>query len=106
MISRAPARVCLLGEHQDYLGLPVIVAAINIYIEISAERNYSEYFRIDMPDIGKSRKIHLDERFETLERREYFGSSLKVLRGHGCKPDFDLDLKVRSAIPIISGAES
>ena len=106
MISRAPARVCLLGDHQDYLGLPVIVAAINIYIEISAERNYSGYFRIGMPDIGKSRQIPLDERFYSLERRDYFGSSLKVLRGHGCKPDFGLDLKVSGAIPISSGASS
>ena len=106
MISRAPARVCLLGDHQDYLGLPVIVAAINIYIEISAERNDSKLFRIDMPDIGKSRMISLDERFDTLEPRDYFGSSLKVLRRYGCKPDFGLDLKVSGAIPISSGASS
>ena len=106
MISRAPARVCLLGDHQDYLGLPVIVAAINIYIEISAERNCSKLFRIDIPDIGKLRMISLDERFESLEPRDYFGSSLKVLRGYGCKPDFGLDLKVRGAIPISSGASS
>ena len=106
MISRAPARVCLLGDHQDYLGLPAIVAAIDIYIEISAERNYSGYFRIDMPDIGKSRKIPLDERFDTLEGRDYFGSSLKVLRRYECRPDFGLDLKVSSAIPISSGASS
>ena len=106
MISRAPARVCLLGDHQDYLGLPAIVAAINIYIEISAERNYSGYFRIDMPDIGKSRKISVDERFDTLEQRDYFGSSLKVLRRYGCKPAFGLDLKISGAIPISSGASS
>ena len=27
-VSFAPGRVCLFGEHQDYLGLPVIAAAI------------------------------------------------------------------------------
>ena len=106
MRSRAPARVCLLGDHQDYLGLPAIVAAINIYIEISAERNYSDYFRIDMPDIGKARKIPLNESYYSLEQRDYFGSSLKVLREYGCKPDFGLDLKVSGAIPISSGASS
>ncbi|MEC7694207.1 MAG: galactokinase family protein, partial [Bacteroidota bacterium] len=25
-VSFAPGRVCLFGEHQDYLGLPVIAA--------------------------------------------------------------------------------
>jgi len=30
----APGRICLFGEHQDYLGLPVITVAINLRIAI------------------------------------------------------------------------
>ena len=34
-----PSRICLFGEHQDYLGLEVIAAAINLrfYAKISEE---------------------------------------------------------------------
>ncbi|MCH1575403.1 MAG: galactokinase family protein, partial [Flavobacteriales bacterium] len=28
-VSSAPGRLCLFGEHQDYLGLPVIAMAMN-----------------------------------------------------------------------------
>jgi galactokinase len=32
--SMAPCRVCLFGEHQDYLGFPVIAASIPMFVEI------------------------------------------------------------------------
>ncbi|MFW9908882.1 MAG: galactokinase family protein, partial [Candidatus Thorarchaeota archaeon] len=34
---RAPGRICLFGEHSDYLGLDVIAASIDMEIEITAE---------------------------------------------------------------------
>ena len=30
----APGRICLFGEHQDFLGLPVIACAIDLAMEI------------------------------------------------------------------------
>ncbi len=30
----APGRICLFGEHQDFLGLPIIACAIDLAIEI------------------------------------------------------------------------
>ncbi|MFC1564948.1 galactokinase family protein, partial [candidate division KSB1 bacterium] len=38
LIVSAPGRICLFGEHQDYLGLPVIAAAIGLRISVSGER--------------------------------------------------------------------
>jgi len=29
---KAPGRICFFGDHQDYLGLPVIAATIDRYI--------------------------------------------------------------------------
>ncbi|MCB0293360.1 MAG: galactokinase family protein, partial [Calditrichaeota bacterium] len=71
VIVRAPGRMCLFGEHQDYLGLPVIAAAIDRYIEMRARRNGGDRFRIEMPDIDAFREIHTEDRFPVLEKRDY-----------------------------------
>ena len=42
VISKAPGRVCLFGDHQDYLGLPIIACAIDRFIEIQGSENDSE----------------------------------------------------------------
>ena len=46
IVSRAPARVCLFGDHQDYLSLPIIATTIDRTIEVNAIRNNSRYFKI------------------------------------------------------------
>ena len=33
----APGRVCLYGEHQDYLGMPSVVMAVNLRCSIQIE---------------------------------------------------------------------
>jgi len=38
MKIRAPGRICLFGEHQDYLGYSVIAAAINKYIIVKSQK--------------------------------------------------------------------
>ena len=34
----APGRICLFGDHQDYLGLPVIACAIDRQVILTAEK--------------------------------------------------------------------
>ena len=36
-----PGRICLFGEHQDYLGLPVLAMAISLRINIAIAINFS-----------------------------------------------------------------
>lgn len=48
----APGRICLFGEHQDYLGLPVIAMAVNLRFEIQFEFTDSKTIRISKPDLG------------------------------------------------------
>ena len=43
MISKVPARICLFGDHQDYLGLPVIACAIDKYIIVEGKPNHSNF---------------------------------------------------------------
>lgn len=51
--SVAPARICLYGDHQDYLNLPVIAIAIDRYIEVYAKSNLAEGLYINKLDIRK-----------------------------------------------------
>ncbi|MHA1954480.1 MAG: galactokinase family protein, partial [Candidatus Heimdallarchaeaceae archaeon] len=50
--SSAPARVCLYGEHQDYLGLKVIPAAINLRLNISSTKKGDNKITIQSMDVG------------------------------------------------------
>ena len=51
IVSKAPGRVCLFGDHQDYLGLPIIATTINNEIKIEATQNSSKQFRINKKGI-------------------------------------------------------
>ena len=51
--SVAPARICLYGDHQDYLNLPIIAIAIDRYIKVEAIPNLAESFYINKIDIKK-----------------------------------------------------
>ena len=44
IIAEAPGRVCLFGDHQDYLELPVIASAIDRFITIEAVENGNDFF--------------------------------------------------------------
>ncbi|NER14976.1 galactokinase [Leptobacterium flavescens] len=102
----APGRTCLFGDHQDYLGLPVIACAIDKYISLKAEENETSRFRLDLPDINKKREIDIDQTFEVLEHRDYFASALKVLRRYGCIPDKGYDIEIKGDLPINAGVSS
>jgi galactokinase len=106
IISLAPGRTCLFGDHQDYLGLPVIACAINRNITLTAVQNESRTFVLNMVDINEIRSIDINTVFEKLEPRDYFASSLRVLRRHGCVPNVGYDITITGDIPINSGTSS
>ena len=104
--SLAPGRTCLFGDHQDYLGLPVIACAIDRNIELKATKNNSEVLKINMVDIDEVRIIDINETFPVLKSRDYFASSLRVLRRYGCIPSMGYDIHITGNIPINSGISS
>ncbi len=106
IISIAPGRTCLFGDHQDYLGLPIIACAINRHITLKATKNNSESFNIDLPDINKKRKIQIFEEVEKLEKEDFLQSSLQVLKRYNCIPDSGYDILITGTIPINSGTSS
>jgi len=106
IISIAPGRTCLFGDHQDYLGLPVIACAIDRTITLTATKNEKGVFKINMVDIGEVRVIDINEIFTKLKPRDYFASSLRVLRRYGCVPNVGYNIHITGNIPINSGTSS
>ncbi|HEY3397324.1 MAG TPA: galactokinase family protein [Armatimonadota bacterium] len=101
----APGRLCLFGEHQDFLGLSVIACAINLDIQIVATPRGDDQICLDLPDLGEQDCFSAREGREFRHNRDYLPSVVRVLRREGC--DFPgLDATVRGTIPINSGTSS
>jgi galactokinase len=107
IISVAPGRSCLFGDHQDYLGLPIIACAISRHIKLHAVENNENFFNISKPDINKTRKIEID--FITSNMTvigDHLMSVLKVVRKYNCIPDRGYDVEFTGNIPINAGTSS
>ena len=102
----APGRICLFGEHQDYFGLPIIAAAINLRITISGKRRSDRSIVVDMPDIGKEEYLPLGKELEYSKARDYLKSTVNILQREGLIPDSGWDCLIRGTIPINSGTAS
>jgi len=102
----APGRICLFGEHQDYLGLPVITAAINLRISITGIKRNDQKFILNLPDIGSQEEIDLAQPIQYQKERDYFRSSLNVLLRQNVTFPFGYTCTVRGNIPINSGTSS
>ncbi|WP_162558679.1 galactokinase family protein [Robertkochia solimangrovi] len=101
----APGRICLFGDHQDYLGLPVIACAIDRTIHLKAIPNTLSHFRINMPDIDQRFVINVDAN-DLGGSDKFFVAALRVLRRHGFIPANSYDLEVYGNIPINAGLSS
>ncbi len=102
----APGRVCLFGEHQDYLGLPVIPSAISLRVGITGEHRNDMTVKIDLPDIRSSEQFSLEGILPYEKERDYFRSAVNVIRRHGFTFSKGLDCVVRGKIPINTGTSS
>ena len=102
----APGRICLFGEHQDYFGLPVIAAAINLRINISGKKREDSDLVIDLPDIQDIEKFSLIEDIAYRKERDYLRSVVNVLRRNNVPISSGWDCKVQGNIPINSGTSS
>ncbi len=102
----APGRICLFGEHQDYLGLPVIAAAVGLRISVSGKRRNDKVFILDMPDILEQDRIDLSEPVNYIKERDYFRSGLNVLLRMGIRINHGYNCRIRGNIPINAGTSS
>ncbi|MDB9976879.1 galactokinase [Flavobacteriaceae bacterium] len=106
MISKAPARVCLFGDHQDYLGLPVIACAINKYIVVEGVPNKTNYLIFNLIDLGQIVEINLDEDFSSLKKGDHIRHVIKTLKNNNININKGYDIKISSDIFINAGISS
>nr|WP_299000780.1 GHMP kinase [uncultured Allomuricauda sp.] len=101
-----PARICFYGDHQDYLGLPVIAGAIDRYINISAVPDNSNRLEIRLKDIGEHRTIDLNDSLENVEQGDYFLSAIAVLKKYGLHLNQGYTIEIHGNIPVNAGLSS
>ncbi len=102
----APGRICLFGEHQDFLGLPVVAAAIDLRFHIEGTPRDDSLIEIEMPDIGEHDTIDLAGDLTYAKERDYLRSSINVLRRSGWSMTHGWDCTFHSTIPIKAGVSS
>ena len=106
MKSKAPARICLFGDHQDYLGLPVIACAINKYMIVEGVPNNANYLLFTLIDLNKIIKINLNEDFSALKKGDHIRHVLRTLINNNINIDTGYDIKISSDIFINAGISS
>lgn len=106
IIAIAPGRTCLFGDHQDYLGLPVIACAFDRHIRLEACKNSTDKLVINMPDIGKQRILEFDVQDKEVSKGDHLLATLKILKKYGCVPNSGYDLTISGNVAINAGTSS
>ena len=101
---KAPARICLFGDHQDYLNLPVIAASIDRYIHIEAQPNQQGVLNFNLSDLKITRQVDLIP--TQVEKGDYLCSTLSVLHANQITLSSGYDVKIHSEIPVNAGVSS
>ncbi len=106
--THAPGRICIFGEHQDYLGHPVIAGAINLFFHIRGQARQDMKFIIHKKDFDTVESFTFPDQGEIPfdGARDYFKSVLNLLRRQGITIGHGAEVDVWSSIPIEAGASS
>ena len=117
--SSAPGRICLWGDHQDYLGLPVIACAIDRCLNLSAYQSDEPSLSITHSDLKGTDREHVviyidperDHTDGTCTKNgdggiDFLRLALIVLQRYGCVPDVGYRIVITGDIPINAGLSS
>ena len=103
---KVPARICFFGDHQDYLGLPVIAGSIDRFIELKAYRIPQQEFQLVLRDITTSRTIPLDISGVDIVQGDYLSTAIVILRNKGFVFREGYCIEISGNIPVNAGLSS
>lgn len=106
IITSAPGRICLFGEHQDYLNLPVIAMAIDLRLHVEGEVANGRGLVVFLDDLGRVERFDPGAGEVTVPGEEWFLSTVvnRLLREGVALPG--VRARVHSEIPVNSGTSS
>ncbi len=102
----APGRICLFGEHQDYLGLPVIAAAVDLRTVYTITPATSDSITLTLPDTGETHTFGGGGQLPYRNRRDYLRSTYNIMLRRGYAFDAGHEISATSRVPIGKGCGS
>lgn len=103
--SSAPGRICLFGEHQDYLGFPVIAAAIDLTVTV--EGNVKGGHKVDVELLDMDKKFSFDANdIRYRGKKDYLKSVIKVLKKKKLYKNRRIKASITGNVPIQAGTSS
>lgn len=113
-IVSSPGRADFLNTHQDYKGLPVVPAAINLRLYVSANLSGGDTFSVRSLDLERYGEPSVDSfpiGINEMREGKFFGNYLRGVINVLVKRGFagrikGMDVAIRSDIPIGSGLAS
>jgi galactokinase len=101
-----PGRICMHGEHQDFLGLSVIAMAIDLYFDMKAWPRDDGKFVIHMPDLDQVDELDPSVVLPYRHQRDYLPAGINILKRRGVSWKHGYDFLFTSTIPVNSGVSS
>ena len=104
---KSPGRICLFGEHQDYLDYPIISMAISKYIYLEAKRIPEKKFEIHLPNLNQFMEIPLNNKeLDYTSKRDYLISGYNQFIRKKFRFTKGYKIKITGDIPINAGVAS
>ncbi len=95
----------MFGEHQDYLGFPVIAAAIDLRIFIEGEVSEGDSLHLELPDLNKTLAFCSTD-LEYTDSKDYLKSVVNVLKKKELYKPKTIHAKVWGNVPMAAGTSS
>lgn len=116
VLCSTPSRICLFGEHLDYLGLEVIASAVDLRFSahVKPRTDGMVYLKIRDSRLGELNLENTQQQYQIRtfdlnqpivydKKRDYIKSVFKVLLREGYGVGCGFDIKMDSTIPIGKG---
>ena len=103
---QSPGRICFFGDHQDYLGLPVIAGTIDRYLYLEAEPIDEMRFTIHLLDLEETHQLSLRPKDTLAPPAHYFEAGMQYFWKQGAIFPHGYSIRIWSEIPINAGLSS
>ena len=103
--ASAPGRICLFGEHQDYLGLPVVAMAIDRRCSLKWTQRSDSHVKVTSECLGDVLEFDLNSPVEDMPRTP-LSEAVKLMISDSKILPSGMDVHIKSDIPIRAGCSS